>query len=154
MAEQQSPAKIYEIAKRLDDAVEHKDIDTALACFTDDCDIEILNVTLKGKQELRSAINWMYTELGDIRFERIAISFENDTFFEEFIMNITKDQGNTLKTKVVEVLVFEDYEVKSLRFYFDRLELSQALTKGFLERRIVSKLDKMLSKKLQNMLHQ
>jgi hypothetical protein len=44
--------------------------------------------------------------------------------------------------KQAEVLVWEDYKVKSLRLYFDRLQLADAFTSNVLEQMMVKQLVK------------
>jgi len=90
---------------------------------------------------VRKALDWLYGELGTISFEPLTILVEGDTFFEEFVLRATKGTME-VEIKATEVLVYRDYKVTHLRLYFDRLELAAALARGFLERWIVRKLER------------
>ena len=142
MTRRQSPDEIRQAAKELDDAVEQKDVEKALSCFADDCEVELGGVTLRGKDGVRKGLAWLYDRLGTVRFEPVTILVEGDTFFEEFVMKTGKRPGDELQTDAAEVLVYEDGKVKSLRLYLDRLALAKALAKGVVEKWIVGKLDR------------
>ena len=139
MATQRSSDEIRRAAKRLDDALEERDVETVLSCFTDDCEVEFGGVTLHGKDGLREGLEWLYDRLGTIRFEPVTILIEGNTFFEEFVMKTWKKPGAELQFSAAEVLTYEDGRIKSLRLYLDRLALAKALAKGVVEKWIVRK---------------
>lgn len=64
-------------------------------------------------------------------------------FFEEFVVYATLINWVNLRSKQSEVLEYKDYKIRSLRLYFDRLELAQSLFKNpitsFLLGKIISK---------------
>jgi ketosteroid isomerase-like protein len=138
----QSPEKIKEVAMQFDNALTNMNIEEILAYFADDCEIELLGVSLHGKEGAKQWLEWLYTHLSAIRFEPVIIMVENDVFFEEFIVIGTLHDGRVVRSKQAEVLVYEDYKVKKLRIYFDRLDFVDAVADGFIEKRVVGMLIK------------
>ena len=133
----QSDDKIRKVAKKLDDAVEKHDINFILDCFLDNCEVEIFGIVLRGKVHLKKALNWLYELIGEIIFEPIVIMIDDDVFFEEFIIKGDK-HGKKFEFKAAEVLIYKDYKVKSLRLYFDRLQVADIISERFFEKFIVS----------------
>jgi ketosteroid isomerase-like protein len=74
----------------LDDAVEKHDIEKVLSYFSDDCEIEIFGITLRGKDRLKKALERLYKTLGKITFKPLVIMVDGDTFFEEFFVQSNK----------------------------------------------------------------
>ena len=73
----------------------------------------------------------------------ITIIISGSTFFEEFIVKAKVGGGKEIQVKQAEVLVYNaDYKVKSLRLYFDRLELAAAYTSNPIERIMIRQLSK------------
>jgi len=142
MGHEQSEKEIRRYAKALDDAIEGGDIDEVMSYFSDDCEIELLGVKLSGKEGLRKAFDWIYKYLKDMVLVPITIMVDGNVFFEEFMVKAKVKGGKELQVKQAEVLVYEDYKVKSLRLYFDRLELADAFTSNVLERMMVKQLVK------------
>jgi len=142
MVESPLPDEIRRVAKLLDDAVESEDTATVLSCFADECEIELPGVTLHGKAGVQKALDWMYRELGTIAFEPVTILVEGGTFVEEFVLRARKAAGPEVRAKATEVLIYKDYKVTHLRFYFDRLTLARTLARGILERWIVGKMER------------
>ena len=142
MSQEQSEKEIRRYAKALDDAIEGGDIDEVMSYFSEDCEIELLGIKLSGKEGLRKAFEWIYKYLKDMVLVPITIMVDGDVFFEEFMVKAKVKGGEELQVKQAEVLVYEDYKVKSLRLYFDRLELADAFTSNALERMMVKQLVK------------
>ena len=142
MSRKQSPREIRKYAKALDDAIEEGNIEKVMSYFCDDCEIELLGVKLNGKEGLRKAFGWMYKYLKKMTLVPITIMVDGDAFFEEFIVKFRVKGGKELQVKQAEVLVWEDYKVKSLRLYFDRLQLADAFTSNVLEQMMVKQLVK------------
>ncbi|MFX1329595.1 MAG: hypothetical protein ACFE91_15820 [Promethearchaeota archaeon] len=67
---------------------------------------------------------------------------EDNIFFEEFIIHVTFYQNKKLNVKMVEVLEYRDYKIKSLRLYLDRLEFADLLTKGYISKKLVKLIKK------------
>ena len=141
MTSNQSSIKIRKVAKDLDDAVEKHDIESVLSCFLDDCEVEVFGIVLKGKDHLKKALNWLYDMVGEIKFEPIIIMVNDDVFFEEFILKGRK-HDKKFEVKAAEVLIYKDYKVKTLRLYFDRLQVAKVISKGFFEKFVLNMIDK------------
>jgi ketosteroid isomerase-like protein len=142
VSREQSETEIRKYAKALDDAIEGGNIDEVMSYFCDDCEIELLGVKLTGKEGLRKAFNWMYKYLKEMVLVPITIMVDGNVFFEEFMVKAKVKGGKELWVKQSEVLVYDNYKVKSLRLYFDRLELADAFTSNALERAMVKQLVK------------
>jgi ketosteroid isomerase-like protein len=141
--------QIRKAAKLLDDAVEKQNIEEILSCFADDCDIELLGVKLSGKAGLRKALGRMFMYFKEISFTPVTIMIEGDAFFEEFIFRAKSRTGKDIEMKQAEVLIYDpDYQVRSLRLYFDRLEFADAITSNILERIAIKRLIKASVKEL------
>ena len=141
MTSNQSSIKIRKVAKDLDDAVEKHDIESVMSCFLDDCEVEVFAIVLKGKNHLKKALNWLYDMVGEIKFEPIIIMVNDDVFFEEFILKGHK-HDKKFEVKAAEVLIYKDYKVKTLRLYFDRLQVAKVISKGFFEKFVLNMIDK------------
>ena len=136
------PEKVRVLAKQLDDALEKKDIEEVVAYFSTACEIRLPGRTLTGHRGLRKAIDWMYSFLKEIRLVPVTILIKDDTFFEEFTVRSRIDERD-VELNQAEVLVYdEQYRVKSLRLYFDRLELAEHLPANFIDRMLVRRVGK------------
>jgi ketosteroid isomerase-like protein len=140
MEKQLSPEKIRKLAKALDDAIESRNTEDIISYFSDSCEFELLGIKLSGKEGLRKAIAWIYRYLKEITLIPITIMVDGNTFFEEFIV---RAKVKEVQVKQTEVLVYDDeYKVKSLRLYFDRLELAAAYTSNPIEKIMIKQLSK------------
>ena len=143
MAQCLSPEKIRKFAKAFDDAIESRKTEEVISHFSDTCEIELLGVKLTGKEGLRKAIRWIFRYLKEITLSPITIMIEGNTFFEEFFVRTKTKEGKEIQVKQAEVLVYDDeYKVKSLRLYFDRLELATAYTSNPIEKMMIDRLSK------------
>ena len=88
----------------------------------------------------RKWLEWLFGTLIEVKFKPIIIMVEGNVFFEEFILVGTLPNGKVVESKQSEVLVYEDYKIKSLRVYFDRLDFADAVAEDFNSRRIVKTL--------------
>jgi ketosteroid isomerase-like protein len=140
MVRTQDPERIRKVANELDDALEEMDLEKVLSFLHEDFEMEMLGVILKGGDGARKGFQWLLQHVSMIRFEPVAILVQDDLFFEEFIVHGTLKNGKKVTSKQAEVLVFEDYKVRSLRLYFDRLDFAGAVVKGPLEKKLVSML--------------
>jgi len=143
MNNKQSEDQIRKLAKALDDAIERQNTEEIVSYFSDDCEIELLGIKLTRKEGLKKVISWMNRYLKEITFIPITIMVDGNTFFEEFSVKAKARGGKEIQVKQTEVLVYDDeYKVKSLRLYFDRLELAAAYTSNPIEKTMVSQLSK------------
>jgi ketosteroid isomerase-like protein len=142
VSQEQSEKEIRRYARALDDAIEKGNIDEVMPYFCDDCEVELLGVKLTGKEGLRKAFDWIYKYLKELVLVPVTIMVDGNTFFEEFIVKAKVKGGKELQVKQAEVLVYDNYKVKSLRLYFDRLELADAFVSNVLEQIMVKQLIK------------
>jgi ketosteroid isomerase-like protein len=137
MVQNQLPEKIRQAAAELDNAIENKDLDRIMSGFSDDCEIELLGIKLTGKEGLKKWMDWMFAHLAEIIFEPITIMVDGNAFFEEFILKGRLHDGTEVQSKQAEVLIYENYQVKSLRLYFDRLDFADSVAKGIISKALV-----------------
>jgi ketosteroid isomerase-like protein len=137
MENEQDPKRIRKAAKDFDDAVERRDIDLALSFFSDDCRIDMLGLSLAGKTGAGKWLKWLFTTFEEISFDPVTIMIEGDTFFEEFVLKGRLRNGNVVTSKQSEVLIYEDYKVKHLRLYFDRLDFAEVIGNRPIRRKVI-----------------
>lgn len=137
---QQLPDEIRKVAMDFDNAIASKSIELALSSFSDDCEIELLGIKLTGKEGARKWINWLYEHLARVEFVPVTIMVDGNIFFEEFVVKAKLQDGTEIQSKQAEVLVYENYKIKSLRLYFDRLDFADSVAKGFISIKIVRRL--------------
>ncbi len=142
MNDYQNKEKIIKLAEELDNDLELQEVDRMIPYFSEDCEIEIFGLRIKGKRDLKKWLNWFFNLFDKIKFEPIVIIVENHIFFEEFIIHVSFKQGKKLSVKVAEVLEYDNYKIKSLRLYLDRLEFSDIFTNGFLSKKLVKLIKK------------
>lgn len=140
---------IRNAAMAFDKALEEKDLQRVLESFADDCEIELLNVKLVGKEGAKRWFNWLYKHVAELKLLPITIMVEGDKFFEEFTVEATFYDGEKARSSQAEVLKFENLKIKSLRMYFDRLDFSSSVAKGIISRTIVKQL---LKKSLEDLI--
>ncbi|MGD9395220.1 MAG: nuclear transport factor 2 family protein [Candidatus Thorarchaeota archaeon] len=137
MTQTQDENRIKEVAMELDNAIESRDIDQIVSFFSDDCEIELMGINLSGKDGARRWLEWLFDTLVEVKFKPVIIMVEGDVFFEEFILVGTLPNGKVVESKQSEVLVYENYKIKSLRVYFDRLDFADVVAEGFISKKIV-----------------
>ncbi len=137
MNDYQDKAKIIKLAEDLDNDLEIKNINKLGAYFSENCEIEILGLKLRSKTNLKKWLSWFFNLFDTVKFEPIVIIVEKNIFFEEFIIHITFKRGKNLSVKIAEVLEYQNYKIKSLRLYLNRLEFADILTTGFLSKKLV-----------------
>lgn len=90
----------------------------------------------------------MLIHIAKIKFEPVIIMVENNVFFEEFIVKAILLDGSEVESKWAEVLIYENYKIKSLRLYFDRLDFANSIIKGPISKMIIKKIIKESTKGL------
>ena len=136
------PEEIRRVAEKFDDAIVNKDLAFVLECFADDCEIELLGLTLYGKGGVTKWFYWMYRHIESLELIPITIMAEGNTFFEEFIVKGILRNGDEFTSKQSEILVYENLKVKSLRLYFDRLDFADSVAHGFAQKAIIKQVIK------------
>lgn len=142
MSENQEKNKILQLASDLDKDLESQNVENVIRYFSEECEIELPDITLRGTSGLKKWLNWFFSLFDTIKFDPITIMVKENIFFEEFFINVSFKDGKKMKSKMAEVLKYENYKIKSLRLYFDRLVFAEAAVDGFLSRKIVKLLKK------------
>lgn len=137
---EQDKDRIKQVAMDFDNAIESKDIDHMVSFFADDCEIELMGIKLSGKDGARRWLEWLFDTLVEVRFKPVTIMVEGNVFFEEFVLEGTLPNGKVVESKQSEVLVYENYKIKSLRVYFDRLDFADVVADGFVSKKIIKTL--------------
>lgn len=141
--------KIREVAKELDDTLETTNIDQILPFFADNCEIQLLGIAVKGKEGMERWLKWQYEHVAEVKLVPVIIMIEGSVFFEEFVVNAKLHDGTKVESKQAEVLIYdENYRIKSLRLYFDRLDFANSVVKDPISKFIVRRLIKMSLKDL------
>ena len=144
----QNPDKIKKIAMELDHALEKMNIEEIVHFFAEDCEIELLNVKLYGKDGARKWLLWFFSHISEIQFKPVIILIDGNIFFEEFIVKAKLHDGRLVESKQAEVLIYKNYQIQSLRLYFDRLDFADAVAKDFISKGIIKQLIKKSTKGL------
>ena len=111
MSQEQDVDRIKQVAMEFDNAIESKNIDHMVSFFADDCEIELMGITLAGKDGARKWLEWLFGTLVEVKFKPVIIMVEGNVFFEEFILVGTLPNGKTVESKQSEVLVYENYKI-------------------------------------------
>lgn len=123
----QSESSIRQAASELDEALEAGDRDRIVACFADDCSVELLGVRLHGRDGVRRWLDWVFAHVERIDFDPRVIIIDGDTFIEEFGVTGTLTNGRRLQGQWAEILTYQHNLVTSLRLYFNPLDFAPAL---------------------------
>ncbi|NHK30206.1 MAG: nuclear transport factor 2 family protein [Asgard group archaeon] len=142
MSKKQDSDEIKKVAMDLDNALESMNIDEIIPFFADDCVIELLNVKLTGIEGVRNWLLWLFENVTEIKLIPVVIIVEDDIFFEEFVVQAKLHDGSEAMSKQAEVLIYENYKIKDIRLYFDRLDFANAITKGPISKGIVQRIIK------------
>jgi ketosteroid isomerase-like protein len=126
-------------AEEFDAAIEARDKERTLACFASDCEVHVLDATVKGHAGAARWFDWMFLHVSALRFEPVVVMVDGDTYFEEFICHgKLKKNGRHVESKQSEVLIYDaDYKIKILRLYFDRLDFAESVTQNLIEKNVV-----------------
>ena len=142
LTEYQNKDKILKLASDLDNDLELQDVEKLLPYFSEDCEVEMLGIKMQGISSLRKCLIWFFNIFETIKFQPIVIIVENNIFFEEFYIHVSFKNGKQLSVKLAEVLEYENYKIKSLRLYLDRLEFADVALGGFLSKKLVKLIKK------------
>lgn len=134
--------RIRTLAKALDDTIETGDVERLMEFFSEDCEVQLPGITLRGRDGIHKAVTWMYSNLRGISLIPMAITVQGSIFMEEFVLRGRAIHGD-IEMRQAEVLEYDvDYRVKSIRLYFDRLELAQAFASRLIDRILIKQVSK------------
>ena len=137
-----SEVQIRDLAKALDDAIEKHNVQELVSYFSKECEIYLPGITLSGHEGLKKAVMWMFRYLKEMSLIPVTIIIQGNIFFEEFVVK-AKIAGRDIELRQSEVLEYNtDYKVKTIRLYFDRLELAQAFPYNFIDRMLIRRVNK------------
>ncbi len=123
----QSETSIRRAASELDEALEAADVDRVVACFSQDCTVELLGVRLSGHDGVRRWLAWVFDHVERIELVPRVISVDGDVFIEEFGVVGVMGDGRRLQSQWAEVLIYRAGLVTSLRLYFNPIDFAPAL---------------------------
>jgi ketosteroid isomerase-like protein len=138
----QSSEAILKTALNLDNAIENRNIEAVLSKFSVDCEIELLDVKLAGRDGVKKWMEWQFKHIAKVEFIPITKMVSGNTFFEEYIAKATLHDGEEIRSKQAVVLQFKNNMITSLRLYFDRLDFADAVAKDIISKTIVKELVK------------
>jgi hypothetical protein len=122
----QTEETIREAGRRLDGALEARDLEGVVACFHVQCEIELLGVRLRGRVGVRRWLDWAFGQVESLRFEPRLIAVDGVSLVEEFVVEATLRGGQRIRSRWAEVLDYDTNLVRSLRLYFDPLDFLEA----------------------------
>ncbi len=123
----QSESSIRQAALELDEALEAGDSERVVACFSEDCTIELLGVRLRGHDGVRRWLDWVFGRVGHVEFTPRVISVDGDMLIEEFGVAATMAGGRRLESQWAEILTYRNDKVTSLRLYFNPIDFAPTL---------------------------
>ena len=139
---EQSDERIKQVAMELDDVLERKDYERIKTFFAKDCEIEFLGITLRGRKGVEKWLDYIFQYVKRFELKPLVIMVEDGIFFEEFNVIATLPDGSKIHSKWSEVLEYENYKIKSLRLYFDRLKFAKSAASNMIIRKILAYIDK------------
>jgi ketosteroid isomerase-like protein len=123
----QTDASIRRAASELDEALEARDFERVVACFSADCTVDLLGVRLRGRDGVRRWLEWVFAHVEQMEFTPRLITVVGNTFIEEFGVAGILANGRRLNSQWAELLTYQDDQVTSLRLYFNPLDFAPAL---------------------------
>jgi ketosteroid isomerase-like protein len=122
----QTERTILDAARRLDEALQAGDRQRVLSCFSEDCELEVLEVRLSGIAGVTIWPDWVFAHAASIRFVPRLVAVHGSSFVEEFTVDARLHDGRRLASEWAEVLEFRENRVTSLRLYFNPLDFLEA----------------------------
>ena len=123
----QSESAIRAAASKHACASDPGNLDRVVACFAEDCTVELLGVRLHGHEGVRRWLDWVFAHVERIEFSPRVISIHGGVFIEEFGVTGTLASGRRLESQWAEMLTYRDDLVTSLRLYFNPIDFAPAL---------------------------
>jgi ketosteroid isomerase-like protein len=136
MGNEKREKQIIQIAIRFDNDLESRNLERLTSYFADDCQIELLGSTLKGKAGVEKWFNWLFDNILKLRLVIINVIVKENILFEEFAINAETVDGLKIHSRQAEVMEFDPCnKIKTLKLYFDRIDLACALLQPSIEPR-------------------
>ena len=140
--------EMLKTAKEFGDAVQEKNLERLQSCFTDDCEIELFGIKLRGKTGVKKWYTWTYSHMKKISFDNVRMIVDGDTLFEEYMLNGVIHTGTNMQSRQMRSLVFEGGKVKTFRLYMDRLQFADSIANDFASKIIIRKFAQISVKEL------
>ena len=99
------------------DAWNHHDLDTLMACMTDDCIFEassgsnVCGTRSVGQQEVRAAFNEVFTTFPDAQWRGARHFADGDRGVSEWTFTGTRADGARFEVNGCDLLTFRDYKI-------------------------------------------
>jgi ketosteroid isomerase-like protein len=134
MGNEKRENRIVQVAIKFDNDLESRNLDRLPSYFSDDCQIELLGTTLKGKAGVRKWLEWLFENMQEIRLVIINVIVKDNVLFEEYALNAITADGSKIQSRHAEVLEFDDCnKIQKLKLYFDRIDLACSLLESSLQ---------------------
>ncbi len=119
---------IIKLAMNFDNDLEAKNLEKLPSYFSDDCQIELLGVTLKGREGVSEWLAWLFENVKELRFIISTVIVKDNILFEEYALNAVTAEGLKIQSRQAEVLEFDQCnKILNLRLYFDRIDFASNL---------------------------
>ncbi|KUG03926.1 hypothetical protein ASZ90_018706 [hydrocarbon metagenome] len=116
---------IIKLAMNFDNDLESKNLEKLPAYFSDDCQIELLGRTLKGREGIGEWLAWLFDNYDELRFVIINVIVKGNILFEEYAFSAVTSDGTKIQSRQAEVIEFDQCnKIRNLRLYFDRIDFA------------------------------
>lgn len=134
MVNEKREKQIIQIAIRFDNDLESRNLERLTSYFADDCQIELLGSTLRGKAGVEKWFHWLFDNIQNLRLVIINVIVKENILFEEFAISAETADGLKIQSRQAEVMEFDPCNrIKTLKLYFDRIDLACTLLQPSLE---------------------
>lgn len=131
--------RMQQVADTFRDAVQDRNVEALVSCFAEDCEVELLNLKLHGRDGVRKWYHWMCGHMKSTSFEHVCSAVNGSIYIEEYIMHGVIHNGKKMHNKQTRVLEFNGDKIKSFRLYLDRLQFADSVVNDFAGKIVVRK---------------
>lgn len=138
MESSQTQADVRDTAEKFGGYVGAKNVEAVISCFAEDCEIEFLNVKLKGKHGAGEWIKWLYGHMSELRYEPVFTMSDGNVFFVEYVLVGKLHNGIDIKSRQAQIMIFDsEGRIKHFRYYFDRLDFVESAINRIMAKSLV-----------------
>lgn len=141
--------EIISIMRNFKDAYNKKDIEESLSFFTEDADWVNPDGVFKGKEEIKSYLEWVFEIIPDQKLieSGVKIIAEEDRAVYEHILEGSYE-GMKYQILVLCIYEFKGNKIQHVRAVYDRLSLAKQVAKGQIAKTAVNSIINRMKKGL------
>lgn len=119
---------IIKLAMNFGNDLESENLEKIPLYFSEDCQIELLGKTLKGRKGVSEWLDWLFENVIELRLIIINVIVKDNILFEESALNVVTADGIKLQARQAQVMEFDQCnKIKNLRLYFDGIDFAGEL---------------------------